>query len=305
MSNLNLLVVVVGPTAVGKTAVTISLAQHFKGEIISSDSRQFYKEMEIGTAKPNPEEMALVPHHFVNSHTIHQDYDAGAFASDAEALLSSLFQKNKVQFMVGGSGLYVKAFCDGLDEMPETDLKIREELNKQLETEGLGNLLEELKGADPVYYTEVDQKNPQRVIRGLEVIRSTGLPYSHFRQGGSKKEHPFQMVRIGLDMDRALLYERIDRRMDLMIEQGLFDEAKRLFPYREKNALQTVGYKEIFDYLEGRYDRGEAIRLLKRNSRRYAKRQMTWFRKDEEVQWFRPDQLNEIIQFIESTLSSS
>ncbi|SMD32265.1 tRNA dimethylallyltransferase [Reichenbachiella faecimaris] len=298
MSKKDLLVVVVGPTAVGKTAITIALAQYFKGEIISSDSRQFYREMEIGTAKPSEEEMKQVPHHFVNSHSIDQDYDAGAFAQGAEELLKNLFQKNQVQFMVGGSGLYVKAFCEGLDEMPETDPVLRSELNKQLEGEGLEALLLELKNSDPVYYEQVDRKNPQRVIRGLEVTRSTGLPYSQFRRGSSKKEHAFDILKIGLEMDRAELYERIDRRMDLMIEKGLFDEAQSLYPQKNKNALQTVGYKEIFDFLEGGYEKQEAIRLLKRNSRRYAKRQMTWFRKDSEIQWFKPDQLDAIIEEI-------
>jgi len=300
MSRRNLLVVVVGPTAVGKTAVTIALARHFNGEIISSDSRQFYKEMELGTAKPSEEEMERIPHHFVNSHSIDQNYDAGAFAQDAEDLLLALFQKNDVQFMVGGSGLYVKAFCEGLDEMPETDRVLREQLNIELKERGLEVLLEELKQSDPIYYEQVDQKNPQRVVRGLEVTRTTGLPYSSFRQGGAKKEHPFDILKIGLEMDRAILYERIDHRMDGMIEQGLFDEAKALYPHRDNNALQTVGYKEIFEYLDGHYDIDEAERLLKRNSRRYAKRQMTWFKKDQEVNWYEPNQLGEMIEKIEA-----
>lgn len=304
MSEKNLLVVVVGPTAVGKTAVTIALAQHFQGQIISCDSRQFYQEMEIGTAKPDKEEMAQIPHHFINSHSIDQDYDAGAFAEGAEKLLENLFRKNKVQFMVGGSGLYVRAFCEGLDEMPETDPQLRAELNRQLEQEGLDSLLTELKSADPVYYDLVDRKNPQRVVRGLEVIRSTGMPYSHFRQGGQQKEHAFDILKIGLEMDRTTLYQRIDHRMDMMIEQGLFEEAKALYPHKDKNALQTVGYKEIFDYLDGIHDKEETIRLLKRNSRRYAKRQMTWFKKDTEVRWFEPDQIPQIIATVEERLTS-
>ncbi|MDW3210089.1 MAG: tRNA (adenosine(37)-N6)-dimethylallyltransferase MiaA [Reichenbachiella sp.] len=302
MGDDKLLVVVVGPTAVGKTAVTIALAQHFGGEIISSDSRQFYREMEIGTAKPDATERSLVAHHMVDTHSISEDYDAGAFASDVDDLLPLLFEKNKVQFMVGGSGLYVKAFCDGLDEMPETDPALREKLNHELNDKGLDKLLEELREADPVYFEQVDQKNPQRVVRGLEVYRTTGLPYSHFRQGAKTKAHSFNILKIGLEMDRATLYDRIDQRMDLMIEQGLFDEAKGLYPYRKNNALQTVGYKEIFDFIDGKYNREEAIRLLKRNSRRYAKRQLTWFRKDEEVNWFEPNQLDEMIKIIQSRL---
>lgn len=303
MSEQNLLVVVVGPTAVGKTAVTIALAQQFSGQIISCDSRQFYREMEIGTAKPDPNELAQVSHHFIDSHSIDQSYDAGAFATDAEKLLEQLFQDNPVQFMVGGSGLYVRAFCEGLDDMPDIKPGLRAELNDQLEKEGLETLLSELKDTDPVYYEQVDRCNPQRVIRGLEVIRSTGVPYSQFRQGGKKKVHPFRLLKIGLEMDRSQLYERIDRRMDVMIEQGLFEEATRLYPYKDKNALQTVGYKEIFDHLDGQYDKAEAIRLLKRNSRRYAKRQMTWFNKDPEVRWFAPDQIDEIVALISETRS--
>ncbi len=293
----------VGPTAVGKTAVTIELAKHFGGEIISCDSRQFYEEMEIGTAKPSASERAAVTHHMVDSHTIKEDYDAGAFASDAEILLRDLFVRNDVQFMVGGSGLYVRAFCDGLDEMPETDPLLREKLNQELKEVGLDELLKELKEVDPVYYEQVDKKNPQRVVRGLEVCRSTDLPYSHFRQGGKRKEHSFNILKIGLDVDREKLYQRIDKRMDLMIEQGLFEEAKGLYPFRENNALQTVGYKEIFDFIDGKYDKQEAIRLLKRNSRRYAKRQMTWFKKDLDVCWFEPDQLDGMINVIESRLT--
>ncbi|WP_420580752.1 tRNA (adenosine(37)-N6)-dimethylallyltransferase MiaA [Reichenbachiella sp.] len=302
MSDKKLLVVVVGPTAIGKTAVTISLAQHFGGEIISSDSRQFYRDMEIGTAKPDAAERAMVTHHMVDSHSIEEDYDAGAFASDAEDLLKHLFDQNDIQFMVGGSGLYVRAFCEGLDEMPETDPELRGQLNQELKAEGLENLLRELKSVDPVYFDQVDKKNPQRVVRGLEVYRSTGLPFSSFRQGVKTKKHPFHILKIGLNMDREKLYERIDQRMDLMIEQGLFEEAKKLYPFRRNNALQTVGYKEIFDYLDGKYDKEEAIRLLKRNSRRYAKRQLTWFRKDTEVQWFDSDQIDEMIQLINSQI---
>ncbi|UXX78332.1 tRNA (adenosine(37)-N6)-dimethylallyltransferase MiaA [Reichenbachiella carrageenanivorans] len=299
MSKQNLLVVVVGPTAVGKTGLTIALAQHFGGDIISCDSRQFYREMEIGTAKPSPEELAQASHHFVNTHSIHDDYDAGAFADEAECLLADLFKKQQVQFMVGGSGLYVKAFCDGLDKMPETDLVLRATLNKQLAEEGLEGLLAELQSADPVYYDQVDRKNPQRVLRGLEVIRSTGLPYSYFRQGKTTKTHAFKILKIGLEIERPVLYDRIDQRMDEMITQGLFEEAQVLYPYRHKNALHTVGYTEIFGYLEGRYDQKEAVRLLKRNSRRYAKRQMTWFKREEEIVWFKPNQLEEIINRIE------
>lgn len=299
MSGRNLLVVVVGPTAVGKTSAAVTMAKHFGGEIISADSRQFYQEMEIGTAKPSVKELNEVPHHFINSHTIDEDYDAGTFATAAESLLDQLFSKNPIQFMVGGSGLYIKAFCDGLDDMPEIDPQIRESLNKVFETEGLELLLEELKYKDPIYYDMVDKHNPQRVIRGLEVIRGTKKRYSDFRLGSSSKNHAFKILKIGLEMDRPLLYERIDRRMDEMISQGLFEEAGGLYQQRKKNALQTVGYKEIFDFIAGNYDKEEAVRLLKRNSRRYAKRQMTWFKKDTAVQWYTAEQIDLILDRID------
>lgn len=304
MNRKNLLVVVVGPTAVGKTTVTISLAKVFGGEIVSADSRQFYKEMQIGTAKPDEEELAAVPHHFINSHSIAQDYDAGAFADDALDQLKALFMKNRVQFMVGGSGLYIKALCEGFDEMPDVDPKIRVQLNQRFEKEGLGSLVAELQHLDAEYYEVVDKQNPQRVIRGLEVIQATGQPYSKFRLGGPTRVHDFDILKIGLEMHRDMLYERIDSRMDQMVARGLFQEAEKLYPHKDKNALQTVGYKEIFDYLDGVYDKEEAIRLLKRNSRRYAKRQMTWFKKDQSVVWFQPDQLDQIEAKVKELLGS-
>lgn len=303
MSHNNLLIVVVGPTAVGKTALTIDLAKAYGGEIISADSRQFYREMEIGTAKPNQQELSMVVHHFINSHSIEQDYDAGAFAEEAIQVLNRLFLSNKVQFAVGGSGLYVKALCDGFDEMPAIDPAIRIGLNQKFEQEGLEPLLDELQGLDNDFYNIVDKKNPQRIIRGLEVIRATGQPFSKFRQGNPTRNHNFEILKIGLNMDRKKLYDRIDSRMNEMIANGLFEEAKRLYPFKDKNALQTVGYKEIFDFLDGNYDEEEAIRLLKRNSRRYAKRQMTWFKKDQSIHWFGPHQIEEIKSIIDQRVS--
>lgn len=303
MNDGNLLVVIAGPTAVGKTAVAIALAKRFNGEIISSDSRQFYREMDIGTAKPSAGEMSQVTHHFINSHSIDQEYDANSFSDDAEQLLEKLFLKNQVQFMVGGSGLYIKAFCHGLDEMPKADPEIRRQLNNELQANGLEALLDELRNVDPVFFEQVDQKNPQRIIRALEVIRSSGISFSSFRKGQASKIHNFNLLKIGLEMDRSVLYGRIDKRMDEMIDGGLFDEAKKLYLHREKNALQTVGYKEIFDHFDGMYDREEAIRLLKRNSRRYAKRQLTWFRRDTEILWYNPQQLDTIIERIRQEIT--
>lgn len=298
MKEKSLLVVVVGPTAVGKTTTAIALAQRFSSQIISSDSRQFYREMEIGTAKPDAKELVQVTHRFVNSHTIEEEYDAGSFARDVHELLPSLFKDNPIQVMVGGSGLYVTAVCDGLDDMPTIEEGVRDSLKRQFEKEGLVNLLLELEQYDSDYFNKIDHSNTQRVIRALEVIRQSGKSYSSFRKNHTSLHNNFEIVKIGLEMDRQHLYDRINRRMDLMIEQGLFEEAKALHPFKDKNALQTVGYKEIFDYLEGSYDREEAIRLLKRNSRRYAKRQLTWFKKDESITWFRPDQLEEMVQLI-------
>lgn len=295
----NILVSVVGPTAVGKTTFAIALARHFHTEIISADSRQFYQEMEVGTAKPSSTELAQATHHFINSHSITDYYNVGQFEQESLRLLGELFLKKQVVVAVGGSGLYFKALWEGMDDMPEVDLGLRAQLNAEFASSGLEPLLEELRRADPIYYAEVDQKNHQRVIRALEVIRSTGKPFSDFRKGGKGTPRDFVNYKIGLSLEREELYDRINRRMDIMIADGLFEEAERLLPFREHNALQTVGYTEIFGYLDGKYDREEAIRLLKRNSRRYAKRQMTWFKKDPEIIWVSPEELDKAIAEIE------
>ena len=296
--NTNYLLVVGGPTAVGKTAFSIRLAQHYQTEIISADSRQLYKELTIGTAKPSPEELAAAPHHFIDVLSPEKEYNAGSFERDALALLEELFQQHEQLVVAGGSGMYVQALCQGIDEMPEVPAGMREQLKRALEDEGLSPLVEQLKLLDPLYYEQVDRQNPQRVLRALEVCLHTGRAYSSFRRQNFK-ERPFHVLKIGLERPRQELYQRIDKRMDAMIAEGLFEEAERLFPYRHLNALQTVGYKEIFDYLEGTYNREEAIRLLKRNSRRYAKRQLTWFKKDPAFAWFHPDDFEEALAYIE------
>ena len=301
MRNQPLVVVIVGPTAVGKTALSIRLAQELNTEIISADSRQIYREMEIGTAKPANEELNLVTHHLINSHSITETYNAGQFSEDAGRIIENLLKKDAV-IMVGGSGLYIKAFCDGLDEMPEVPGEVREKLNQEYAQNGLYGLLKELSNDDPEYFDQVDRNNPQRVIRALEVIRSTGNPYSQFRKPTNKPQRLFNILKIGLEMEREKVYQRIDLRMDQMIDQGLFEEAASLFDQRNLNALQTVGYQEIFDFMDGKHDREEAIRLLKRNSRRYAKRQMTWFKKDQEIRWFEPSEYKEILDFISNKL---
>lgn len=291
------LIVVVGPTAIGKTELAIQLAKFYQTEVISADSRQFFKEMHIGTAKPSNEELASVPHHFIDSHSVKTLFSTGDFEIEALKLMSELFQNHNVLVMVGGSGLYIDAVCKGLDDLPEIDLNIREQLNNKLAEEGLEAIKKQLQDLDPEYYAKVDQANPQRMIRGLEVVLSTGQKLSSFLTA-SKKTRPFNIVKIGLNTDRALLYDRINKRVDLMMEAGQLDEAKNLLPYRQYNALNTVGYNELFDYLEGKTDLVTAVDMIKQNTRRFAKRQLTWFRRDENTVWFEPNQIDEIIKYL-------
>jgi tRNA dimethylallyltransferase len=293
-----ILVVVAGPTAVGKTSIAIRIAKHFDTEIISADARQVFREMNIGTAKPSGEELTSVKHHLVNSHSVHDAFDAAAFANEALQKILELFQHKNWVVLCGGSGLYIKALLDGFDAMPDVKEGIREELNQLFKTEGIDALQKELAASDPDYFAEVDKQNPQRLIRALEVIRSSGQPYSSFRKK-TRKENPFHVVKIGLELAREELYARIDTRMDAMIASGLFEEAETLYQFKHLNALQTVGYQEIFGFLDSQYDKEEAIRLLKQNSRNYAKRQLTWFKKDNEIRWFTPDDFQVIVQYIQ------
>ncbi len=295
------LISIVGPTAVGKTSLVIKLAQHFDTDIISSDSRQFYKEMAIGTAKPTQEELRTAKHHFIASHSIEDEFTAGQFEEQVITMLHKLHKNKDVVLMTGGSGLYVNAVLNGLEEMPEVKQTVRQELNEKLAQKGLPTLLKELEQVDLDYYNIVDKANPHRIIRGLEIFYSTGKQFSQLRTG-SKKERPFEIIKIGLDRPREELYERINERVEIMMEQGLIEEVKRLMPYRSKQALQTVGYKELFEYLEGKLSLTDAVALIKQNTRRYAKRQLTWFRKDTEIKWFHPNQLAELIQFLEAQI---
>ncbi|HEX6889040.1 MAG TPA: tRNA (adenosine(37)-N6)-dimethylallyltransferase MiaA [Chryseolinea sp.] len=292
------LIVLVGPTAVGKTSVAIDLATHFGTEIVSADSRQLFKELNIGTAKPSATELEQVPHHFINSHSIHDSYDAAAYGRDALLLITELFTLYDKLILCGGSGLYVKAVCEGFDEIPDIPEVIRENLMKEYEQHGIKVLQHKMMALDPEYYHEIDKQNPHRLIRALEVVEGTGMSITSF-QKKNKLEHPFSIIKIGLTLPREILYDRIDRRMDEMISRGLFAEAESLYPFRNINALQTVGYQEIFDYIDGKYDRSEALRLLKRNSRRYAKRQLTWFQRDSDVIWMEPHNIDGIIRAIE------
>ncbi|MCB2377209.1 tRNA (adenosine(37)-N6)-dimethylallyltransferase MiaA [Hymenobacter sp. BT635] len=285
------LLVISGPTAVGKTALCVQLAQHYQTDIISADSRQFFRELSIGTAKPTPAEMQGVRHHFIDSHSITEDYNAGRFEVDCLQLLSELFRKKKLVILTGGSGLYLQAVTEGLDEMPLADLAVRAQLQQELAEHGLEPLVAELARLDPVTHARIDRQNHQRVVRALEVTRSTGQPFSSFHTPKIAKERPFQTIKVALSREREELYQRIDWRVDQMLEQGLLVEATALLPFRRHNALQTVGYQEIFGYLDGLYDWPEAVRLLKRNTRHYAKRQLTWLRRDPQYQWLHPQEV--------------
>ena len=295
------LVVIVGPTAVGKTAVSIRIAHHLKTEIISADSRQFFRQMSIGTAKPTKQELNSVPHYFIDSLEITEDYNAFRFESDVLKLLDELYKEKDVVIMTGGSGLYVQAVCEGIDLMPDIPAEIRNKWKNLYDQHGIVYLQEKLEEIDPDYFHEVDQSNPKRLIRALEIYDIEKKPFSSYRKN-TTRERPFNIIKIGLERDRVELYKRINLRMDEMIAEGLFEEARQLYPYRSKNALNTVGYKEIFNYFDADYDREEAVRLLKRNSRRYAKRQMTWFKKDPDITWFYPDQMQAMIEFIEKRI---
>lgn len=293
------LVILVGPTAVGKTDLCVQLAKYFQTEVISADSRQFYQELSIGTAKPNLEELDGIRHHFINSHSIKDYYSVGDFERDAIDLLENdLFQNNDIVFMTGGSGLFIKAITDGLDEMPEAPLALRESLMQRLQEGELKQMAEELYILDPVYCQHADLQNSQRVVRALEVCLSTGKPFSSFHTKQKIKRN-FNIIKIGIERPREELYERINRRMDIMLEKGLLNEVTSVQEFRHHNALQTVGYKEVFEYFDKKYDYPTLVELLKRNSRRYAKRQMTWFKNQDNFTWFRADEFSSILSFIE------
>ncbi len=278
------LIVIAGPTAIGKTAVAIQLAQHFNTVILSADSRQFYREMSIGTAKPTDNELAAAKHYFIDSHSITEPFSVGDFEKQGMELLDELFRVHQTVILVGGSGLYIKAIGEGFDNIPDADAGVRERLNLELAEKGITHLQEKLKLADPNYYNQVDINNPQRVIRALEVFESTGNPFSSYRVSATNTR-PFNIIKIALDMPRELLYNRINQRVDVMMEQGLLDEVRSLIPYRHLNALNTVGYSEIFDHLDGKITLDTAVEKIKQNTRRFAKRQLTWFRKDKDFHW--------------------
>ena len=295
------LIVIVGPTGIGKTSLSIEIAKHFKCDIISADSRQFFKEMTIGTAKPTTTELAEVPHHFISNKSIDQKYSAGTFEIEAIAKLKELHKINDVAILVGGSGLYVNAVCNGIDDIP-FDLEVREQLNKELEEFGAKPLREELKEKDPEHYGRMNTKNPQRLVRAIEVCRITGKTYSSFRKNTVKKRD-FNIIKIGLNADREVVYNRINQRVDLMMEEGLLNEVKSLEKNKNLNALNTVGYKELFAYLEDDQTLEDAVDLIKQNSRNFAKRQLTWFKKDLTTNWFEPNKLPDILNYLEKEIN--
>lgn len=282
------LVVIGGPTAVGKTAIAIAVAKQFNAEIISADSRQFYREMNIGTAKPSPEELQAVKHHFINNLSIHDYYNAFMFEQEVLQFLEKYFLSRDLVFMVGGSGLYIDAVCNGLDDLPTIQPEIRQKLLQKYEKEGIEHIRFELKQIDPEYYLQVDLKNPKRILHALEIFYQTGNKFSQLRQE-QKRIRPFNIIKIVLNQDREVLHERINKRVDIMIENGLFEEAKSLLSYKQLPPLQTVGYRELFGFFEGKYDEEEAVRLIKRNTRHYARRQISWFKRDEKNSWVKPN----------------
>ena len=290
------LVVIVGPTGSGKTDISIEVARRLGAPIISTDSRQVFRNMAIGTAQPSQEQLAAVRHYFIADREVSDDYNAGRFEREALVLLEHLFARYKYVVAVGGSGLYVDALCRGFDNLPQANQELRNKLEQKLRNEGLPALLDDLQKLDPQYYDTVDRNNPSRVLRAVEVCMQTGIPYSTQRLG-KVAERPFHIVKLGVTMPRDVLYERINRRVDLMIQAGLEEEARRMYHLKGLNALMTVGYREMFDYFDGKISRDEAIELIKRNTRRYAKRQMTWFSKDKEINWLGTD-VNNFYNFL-------
>lgn len=295
------LVVVLGPTGVGKTELCLTIAEHLGIDIINADSRQIFAELPIGTAAPTQEQQQRVHHHFVGNHHLNDYYSASIYEEEVMALLRDKFERGDVAMLTGGSMMYIDAVCNGIDDIPTIDDATRQMMKARLEAEGLPALVEELRRLDPEHYQIVDKNNPRRVVHALEICYMTGKTYTSFRTN-SKKERPFRVLKIGLNRDRGELYERINQRVLDMMDAGLEDEARRCYPLKELNSLNTVGYREMFDYFDGLTDRVEAIRRIQSNSRRYMRKQLTWFKKDPEIVWFHPDNVKEIINYIDTHL---
>lgn len=291
------LLVLLGPTGVGKTRLSLSLAEHFGCPIVSSDSRQFYRELKIGTAAPTEEELNRVKHYFIGSHSIHDEYNAGQYEQDAIKLLDELFQQHKVVLLVGGSMMYIDAICNGMDEIPTVDAETRAYWQKQFSEFGLEFIQSELKKLDPLHYDQVDLQNPKRILHALEICTITGKPYSELRTG-VRKPRSFNVLKVGLNRPRPDLYERINTRVDIMMREGLLQEAEQFYKFKELNTLNTVGYKELYEYMDGNWTLDFAVNMIKQDSRRYAKRQLTWFNRDKEILWFHPEELEANIELI-------
>ena len=295
------LIVLIGPTGVGKTDLSLSIARKYHTCIVSSDSRQLYADLKIGTAAPTPDQLAQVPHHFIGTLQLTDYYSAAQYEAECMSLLEKLFKEHEVVLLTGGSMMYVDAVCKGIDDIPTVDAETRAHLQQRYEEEGLEKLCAELKMLDPEYYRIVDLKNPKRVVHALEICYMTGKTYTSFRTRSCKKR-PFQIIKIGLKRDREELYDRINRRVDQMMADGLLEEAKKVYPYRSLNSLNTVGYKEIFQYLDGTYTLDEAVERIKGNTRRYCRKQLTWLRRDETIRWFHPDQIEDILRYIHDNI---
>ena len=295
------LVVVLGPTGVGKTELCLTLAEHLNTPIINADSRQIFKELPIGTAAPTQEQQRRVPHYFVGNHHIQDYYSAAMYEEDVMRLLSTLFENTDVALLTGGSMMYIDAVCKGIDDIPTVRDDIRTWMKRRLETEGLPSLVEELKQLDPQHWAIVDKKNPRRVVHALEICHQTGKTYTSFRSA-KKKDRPFNIIKIGLNRDRVELYERINQRVTLMMEEGLEEEARSVYSQKGLTSLRTVGYKEMFAYFDGEIDKAEAIRQIQSHSREYMRKQLTWFKRDTEISWFHPDNIKEIINYIDCCL---
>ena len=300
----NNLLVLLGPTGAGKTDIALDIAIHFGTEIISCDSRQFFREMKIGTSAPTLDQLNTIRHHFIGSLSVNDYYSASLFERDVLKLLPELFSENRLVIMAGGSGMYIDAICDGIDDIPDVDPIIREKYINKYQSEGIESLRVALRLLDPEHYKKVDLRNYKRIIRALEICETTGQPYSSFMKK-EKREREFSIIKIGLDRPREELFNRINQRVDYMISCGLEEEARKLYQLRDLNALNTVGYKELFEYFKGSISRGKAIELIKRDTRRYAKRQITWWAKDADIKWFHPDEKQKIIKFVEDCLNKT
>jgi tRNA dimethylallyltransferase len=297
----NFLIVLLGPTGVGKTDISIELASHFKCDIISADSRQFYSEMKIGTAVPSDQQLKTIKHHFIRFLSVKDYYSSSLFERDVMTLLPELYSRNNIALMSGGSGMYIDAVCEGIDDIPDVDPAIRQKYIDLYSNTGIEGLRVTLKLLDPEHYAKVDLRNYKRIIRALEICESTGIPYSSFLKK-KKRERDFGIIKIGIERSRDELYQRINSRVDNMLLMGLEEEARQLYEFRILNALNSVGYREFFDFFDGKISAEKAVELIKRNSRRYAKRQMTWWSKDKEIKWFQPDKVEEIIEFIQNSI---